>query len=132
MLFVRRRMRHELFIRRRRAGPARDRLRSRRSITMKASRVAMTRLAAVLSLATACGSSDHGDRPGGNENGSDGGSSNGGSPPTVGSEAGAGLEATSSFAACGGAIVDGAGGIDPTEYKKQAVLWDRSTIDCRF
>jgi hypothetical protein len=36
------------------------------------------------------------------------------------------------FDACGGKIVNGDGSIDPTEYKHQAVTWDRTTIDCRL
>lgn len=37
------------------------------------------------------------------------------------------------FDACGGRIVDKVtGSIDPAEYRRQATLWDRATIDCRL
>ena len=36
------------------------------------------------------------------------------------------------FDACGGKIVGPGGVIDPVEYQKQALAWDRATIDCRL
>lgn len=36
------------------------------------------------------------------------------------------------FAACGGAIFDSSGAFVPTEYVKQARLWNREVIDCRL
>jgi hypothetical protein len=36
------------------------------------------------------------------------------------------------YAACGGAIFDAGGTLDPVEYARQARLWDRPTIDCRL
>lgn len=36
------------------------------------------------------------------------------------------------FEACGGKIVKADGSIDGAEYKRQASLWDRATIDCRL
>lgn len=36
------------------------------------------------------------------------------------------------FAPCGGAIFDATGKFDENEYRRQATLWDRATIDCRL
>lgn len=88
---------------------------------------------------------------GGTETGSSGvetgsgGDPTGGSEPTgtgpAGSESGTPTEpgttgeppATGPFAACGGAIFDPESGeVNVEEYKKQALLWDRETIDCRL
>jgi hypothetical protein len=71
--------------------------------------------------AAACGGS--GDASGSGEGGA-GSSGAGAGPPTHGKEP--------AFARCGGAIFDRRGELDPDEYRRQARLWDRATIDCRL
>jgi hypothetical protein len=71
----------------------------------------------------ACGSSD---APSGADPGADGGgdaivSTDGGRDGGVGPATG-----------CGESIVGASGAIDPAEYKRQARLWDRATLDCRL
>jgi hypothetical protein len=83
-------------------------------------------LVALVAVALACGGGDAGSSGGPTEadGGADSPTSGGGGPP--------GPESTGRFATCGGAIVDANGGVDPAEYRKQARLWDRATIDCRL
>jgi hypothetical protein len=78
---------------------------------------------ATLIFATACGTRDSsGHAPHDSPDGSSLVGGDGGSVPTMGA-----------FAACGGAIFDAATGqVNAAEYKRQARLWDRATIDCRL
>lgn len=73
---------------------------------------------------------------GGNE--STGSSGSSGAGGTGGSSGDAGTGPTPKdakepeYADCGGAIFDKSGKLNPAEYRRQAILWDRETIDCRL
>jgi hypothetical protein len=83
-------------------------------------------------LCSACGSDDLGDGPGASAAGGAafaGGSGPGGGLPV----ADGGPVATALFAPCGGAVIDpSTSAVNADEYRRQARLWDRATIDCRL
>ena len=82
----------------------------------------------------ACGS-DAANTPGSSSGGSagSGGSSAGSGGSSAGSAGGGGAGAPGSFADCGGRIVDSqTKTVNADEYRRQARLWDRATIDCRL
>lgn len=80
------------------------------------------------SSSTAASSVPTGSGPDGSESGSESGSASGSATGTTGDP-----PASGPFAACGGAIFDAESGeLNVEEYKKQARLWDRETIDCRL
>lgn len=102
-----------------------------------------------LSLALGCGGGAGSEADGSGTDGSSGTTPATSAPTSVGpdgSESGSGSDSDAPtsgttgeppeggpFAACGGVIFDPESGeLDVEEYKKQARLWDRATIDCRL
>ena len=82
----------------------------------------------------ACGS-DAANTPGPSAGGSSGsgGASAGSGGSSAGSAGSGGSGSPGLFAECGGKIVDSqTGTVNADEYRRQARLWDRRTIDCRL
>jgi hypothetical protein len=95
-------------------------------------------LVATLASVVACGGADGGDQGNSASSGASTGNAESSDtsetePGDASSSGGGDLDpAEPDFAACGGAIFDSEGMLVPSEYVRQARLWDRETIDCRL